>query len=327
MINKRILIFGLIAILCITAVKLGTNLVKENMASINKDEIEVIRSDIEEIEFVEDDGLRQTVFYFKNSEGYLVPVMKRIPWEEGIGRITLQNMVDTKELRESLAHTDLIPIIPAGTKVIGMTVDNETGICKVDFSKEIKNVESKEDEENMIKGIVYTLTEFSTIQKVQFMVEGQIVKSLNNDVSIGELLSREDINLINNKEDFSSKVVVYYTDQDDGYFVPVTIPTLAPVSNVYSALDELFQGPPEGSSLKSYIPDFVKLQGVEIKEGIAFVDLNMLDKSCLSDEISLNGMMKNIGLTLKEFGYVESVELLIDGETINTSVPVFANEY
>lgn len=327
MVNKRILIFGLIAILGITAIKLGTNLVKENMTSVNQDEIEVIRSDVKDLEVVEDDGLRETVFYFKNSEGYLVPVMKRIPWEEGIGKVTLLNMVDSKELRESMSHTDLLPLIPAGTKINGMTVDNDTGLCKVDFSKEIKNTESKEDEENMIKGIVYTLTEFSTIDKVQLMVEGEILKSLNHDVAIGEALSREDINLMGNKESFSSKVVVYYTDENDEYFVPVTIPTLAPVSNVYSALDELFQGPPEGANLKSNIPDEVKLEGVEIKEGIAFVDINLADESCLKDEVRLNKMMKNIGLTLKEFGDVESVELLVDGEIINTSIPVFANEY
>lgn len=325
--NKRILIFGLIAILGITAVKLGTNLIKENMTSLGDDEIDVVRSDIDDIEVVEDDGLRETVFYFKNSENYLVPVMKRIPWTEGIAKTTILNMVDTKELRESMSNTDLLPLIPAGTKINGMTVDSENELCKVDFSKEIKNIESKEDEENMIKGIVYTLTEFPTINKVQLMVEGQIIDSINHDVTIREALGRDDINLIGNKENFSSKVVVYYTDADDDYFVPVTIPTLAPVANVYTALDELFQGPPEGSNLKSNIPDSVKLEGVEIKEGIAFVDINLQDESSLQDEMILNGMMKNIGLTLKEFGDVESVELLLEGEIINTGVPVFANEY
>lgn len=327
MINRRILIFGLIAILGITAIKLGTNLVKENMVSLNEDEIEVIRSDEEDLEIVEDDGLRETVFYFKSNKGYLVPVMKRIPWTEGIARTTLSNMVDSPELRESMGHTDLLPLIPSGTKIIGMTVDDETGLCKVDFSKEIKNVESKEEEENMIKGIVYTLTEFSSIEKVQLMVEGEILNSLNHDVAIGEALAREDINLIGDKENSSSKVVVYYTDSDDEYFVPVTIPTLAPVSNVYSALDKLFNGPPEGTNLKSNIPLSVKLQGVEVKEGIAFVDIISDDRSSLSDEGLLNGMLKNIGLTLKEFQDVQSVELLIDGEIINTSIPVFANEY
>lgn len=328
MINKRFLIIGLIVILGITLVKLGTNLVEDNMASID-DDIQIISSDEYNIEVVEEEGMRRTVFYFKDNEGYLVPVMKRIPWEDGIARTTIKNMIDSTELRESLTNTGLQPLIPMGTEILGLSIDSDTGLCKIDFSDEIRNVQTQKDEENLIKGIVYTLTEFPTINKVQFMVEGQITSKLQDTVAINNPIARENINLIGSETDGSSKVVVYYKggEEYNDYFIPVTIPTLAPMANVYTALDLLFDGPPVETSLKTEIPSGVNLQGVEIKEGTAFVDINVDGVQGLADDVVLDDIMKNIGLTLSQFEEIDSVELLLDGTAVNTSIPVFANEY
>lgn len=329
MINRRILIFGLIAILSISIIKLGTNMIKDNVASI-EDEIEIIRSDEHSMEVLEEEGMRKTVFYFKNDKDFLVPVMKRIPWDDGIAKNTLMNMTEGTELSNSLAEIGLNSIIPSGTTLNGISIDEETGLCKVDFSKEIQDIESNKDEENLIKGIVYTLTEFPAIKEVQIMVNGEIIPVLKDSYAVDKPIAREDINLIGNVEEGRSKVVVYYkaeTDGIDDYFIPVTIPTLAPVSNVYTALDLLFEGPPADTGLKTDIPYEISLQGVEIKEGTAFVDINLEDESKLSSEGALDNLLKNVGLTLSQFEEIETVELLLDGQIVNTSIPVFANEY
>lgn len=329
MVNRRIIIFGLIAILGISAIKLGTNLVKENILDAHENELEIVRSDEDDITVVEDDEMRKTVFYFKNKEGYLVPVMKKIPWDEGIAKSTLANMVDTEELRESLNEMGLLPLIPAGTKINGISVNEETGLCKVDFSEDILNIESTEDEENLIKGIVYTLTEFTNIEEVQIMVDGKIIPQLKNGVAIAEPLGRENINVIGNLEEGRSKVIVYFKDDSDdqyNYYIPVTVPTMAQTSNIYSALDALFQGPPAGSNLKTDVPMNISLDGLEIKEGTAFVDISSTDEANINDG-ELTQLMKNIGLTLGEFKEIENVELLVDGKVVNTAIPVFANEY
>ena len=328
MINRRFLIIGLVIILGITLVKLGTSLNKEDMALLDED-IELIVSDEQDIEIVEDEGMRKTVLYFKNAEGYLVPVMKKIPWEEGIVKTTLKNMIDSTELRDALTGTGLQPLIPMGTEILGMSIDPDTGLCKVDFSEEIRNVESEEDEENLIKGIVYTLTEFPSIEEVQIMVEGQILPVLKDRVAINEPIKRENINLMGNLDEGNSRVVVYYKggDEYNEYYIPVTIPTMAPVANVYTALDLLFEGPPADSGLRTDIPEGISLQGVEIKEGTAFVDINIDDTVELADDRVLDHIMKNIGLTLSEFEEIETVELLVDDTIVNTSVPVFANDF
>ena len=36
-----------------------------------------------------DNGYRRTTLYYATEDGFIVPVMKSIPWEEGIGRAAL----------------------------------------------------------------------------------------------------------------------------------------------------------------------------------------------------------------------------------------------
>ena len=328
MVNRRIISFGLIIALGLTLLTVGTNL-RGKKLSIKDDEIQMVRSDENQIVEIEEEGLRKTVMYFKNGDGYLVPVMKRIPWEEGIAKLTLSNMIDSPELREVLNLTGLSPVIPAGTEVVGITIDEEIGLCKVDFSEAVLNYDSEKEEENMIRGVIYTLTEFPAIKEVQILVGGKELSTLQYGNDISRPMARADINLVGNSDYGSSKVTVYYkgvADDELEYFIPVTIPTLAPVANVYSALDVLFEGPPELSGLYSDIPKGVELNGVEVKDGTAYVDItygNLED----SDDIAFINIMKNIGLTLGQFKEIETVELLVDGEIINTTVPVFANEY
>lgn len=328
MVNRRVITFGLIMVLGLTLLTVGKNL-KSKKESVRNDEIQMVRSDENQIVELEEDGLRKTVMYFKNGDGYLVPVMRRIPWEEGIAKVTLKNMIDSPELREVLSLTGLSPVIPAGTDIIGITIDQETGLCRVDFSEDALNYDSEKEEENFIKGVVYTLTEFSAIKDVQILIGGKELPALEYGSDISKPIARADINLIGNAEYGSSKVTVYYkgiADDELEYFIPVTIPTLAPVANVYSALDVLFEGPPELSGLYSDIPKGVELHGVEVKDGTAYVDITYDDLEDSDDRAFIN-IMKNIGLTLGQFSEIETVELLVDGEIINTTIPVFANEY
>lgn len=331
MINRRIIVFGLIVVLGLTMLTVGKNLIQDRAAE-EEDEIQVVRSDeyqVEELE-VEEEGMRKTVMYFKNSDNYLVPVMRRIPWEEGIAKATINNMVDSAELREALRETGLLPVIPAGTEILGMAIDDETGLCKINFSENFLNSESEREEESLIKGVVYTLTEFPTVNKVQMLVGGKEISNTDHGNDISAVLARENINLIGNSEQGRSKVVVYYkgqTDNDYEYFVPMTIPTLAPNANVYSALDMLFEGPPEDSGLYSELPEDLKLHGIEVKDGTAYVDVSYDSYVEETAQVNISDIIKNIGLTLSEFEEIETVELLIDGEIINSAVPVFANEY
>jgi len=328
MVNRRIILFGLIIVLGLTVLGIGKNFIDKRM--VKDDDIEIIRSDVDEIISTDDEGMRKTILYFKNTDEYLVPVMRKLPWEEGIAKLTLQNMIDSSELREVLSPTGLLPIIPAGTEILGISVNDETGLCKVDFSEHVLDNQSEREEESFIKGVVYTLTEFPAVKEVQILVGGKTLSSLKFGSDVSKPLARENINLIGKAGDGRSKVLVYFkgmADDNFEYFIPVTIPTLAPQANVYSALDLLFEGPPIDKNLFSDIPMDIMLHGVEVKDGTAYVDVSYDGYDDLSEIEIFNGIIKNIGLTLSQFEEIDQVELLIDGEIINTSIPVFANEY
>ncbi|MBE6081524.1 MAG: spore gernimation protein GerM [Tissierellaceae bacterium] len=335
---KKTLLITIIFALCINLA--GCSLKDGFLKLFSKEEEEIIRSDEENLLTEEDEGLRKTVLYFQNSEGLLVPLMRKIPWEEGIAKLALKNMIDSPSLRETLNPIGLTPIIPVGTEITGMSIDEETGICKVDFTENLLNCETEKSEENLVKGIVYTLTEFPAIKKVQIVVGGKILPSLKHGIGIGEPLEREDINLVEGEENARSKVVVYYKEnynQEYEYYIPVTVPTLAPTPNIYTAIEQLFEGSPsETLGLYTDIPDGLTLQGVEVRDGTAYVDVFADKLDALKEQFVIDGITKNIGLTLKQFDDIEKVELLIDGKTLEEagidiehyeSIPAFANEY
>ena len=63
-------------------------------------------------------------------------------------------------------------LIPAGTRLLGASVKN--GIATLNFSEEFEfNGISADSYRAQLMQIVYTATEFSTVDSVQFLIEGQ----------------------------------------------------------------------------------------------------------------------------------------------------------
>lgn len=335
---KKLFLYLLVFTMVVTCV-CGCDIIsKVEDISEDGEGLNVVKSD-DEYEVTTDENMRNTVLYYKNENGFIVPVMRKIPWEEGIAKAAIRNITDSVAIREEVSSIGLEPIIPVGTLINGMAIDQETGVCKVDFTENILNYETEDDEYNLVKGIVYTLTEFPSISKVRILIEGKEAQ-LKFGTSLQTALLREDINYIGTKEqENNSKVVVYYKSTTDGeyeYYVPVTIPTLAPNADVSSALQALFDGPPEFSGLYTDIPSGVCLQGIEVNNSIAYVDLTVDDLSLFEEQATYDSMASNIALTLEQFNEVSEIRILIDGQTLEEAgldiedgnvMPVYANEY
>ena len=137
--------------------------------------------------------LRKTVFYFVTEHDLLVPVTRDIPWVEGIGRAALGSLVDSNELRVELAEKGLRASLPEGTEILGMTISD--GSAKVDFNSNFLNSADKIAEQNAINSVVYTLTEFPTVDQVQIFVEGKQIGQTSHGSTVKGNLQREKINL------------------------------------------------------------------------------------------------------------------------------------
>lgn len=76
--------------------------------------------------------------------------------------------------------------LPTNVKLLGIDINN--GVAVVDFSKEIYDYPAGSSTEALaIQAIVNTLTEFPTIDKVEFLVEGEAVETLWGHVSIQDM--------------------------------------------------------------------------------------------------------------------------------------------
>ena len=82
-------------------------------------------------------------------------------------------------------------LFPAGTKVNGVKVKD--GIAYADFNKAFaKKGQGSYSEVMMVNAIVATLTEVPGVKKVQILVEGQKITTLNGHLDLEEPLERND---------------------------------------------------------------------------------------------------------------------------------------
>ncbi|QZY54059.1 GerMN domain-containing protein [Crassaminicella profunda] len=289
-----------------------------------------------------DEGLRNTVLYYKDDKGFLIPVMRKIPWTQGrgIAKEALRAMIDNPANRKDIEEIGLIPTIPANTEIRGMNICE--GLCKVDFSSDFLNYFSKEEETALVKAVTYTLTEFPTIDRVQVMIDGKVPNNLEYGTKTAQALSRDNINYVSAKKS-DNKVVVYYEGTTNGlesYFVPVTkgIEKNDQAStNVLDALDALVEGPPEGRGLYSEIPKGTRVVSVDMNESVACINLSEEILEVTDNEAAAQSVAKSFGLTVKEQNpLIAGVKLLVNGKELKLGkenkedpvvVPTFANQY
>jgi len=247
--------------------------------------------------------------YYEDENGFVVPVNTQIPWEEGIAKATLRSMVIGSETEKRIAQSNLHGVLPEGTEIRGMSIKD--GLCRVDFSKNILNTSTYEQEENIISAITYTLTEFPTINKVELLVEGQALDSLSKGYAINTAFERENINLYGSADGVN--YTVYYKAPDTevaGHYVPITFSANKVNNPAVTVVEKLFNGPPSDTELKNNIPVGVNLRGVEVKGDKAVVNLGV-EAVNLSEE-EFTDMDAIVVLCLEQFD-IADVEYNIEG--------------
>jgi germination protein M len=84
-----------------------------------------------------------------------------------------------REALDELAKSKQTPL-PKGTSILGVKIDQSTGLATVNFSREfVDNFEGGDTREaQVLNSVLETLGQFSTIQDVQFLVGGKKIDSL-----------------------------------------------------------------------------------------------------------------------------------------------------
>ncbi|AYO29846.1 hypothetical protein D2962_03775 [Biomaibacter acetigenes] len=265
-------------------------------------------------------NMRKTVFYFVNENNLLVPVTKDIPWVEGIGRAALECLVDSLEIRAELAEKGLKPSLPEGTKILGMTIRD--GLAKVDFSKEFLNSADKVAEQNAINSVVYTLTEFPAVEKVQILVDGKPLKKCPKGTVIKDVLYREKINLEPTGGDAGKDLVpvtLYFKSSSQNgsftYFVPVTRMVNKSDNMIKTAVEELIKGPAGNMGLVSVLPQDTRVLDVSQKESEVVINFSKEIEGYGGGVDVEQALVNSVVLTVSQFPGVEKVSLQVEGKT------------
>ncbi len=140
-------------------------------------------------------NMRTSTLYFVNlgneSEITLQGIMRPVYYNESPLTETLTALLSG--LTSSELNKGLLSLIPTDTEIRGVTVSNMT--ATIDFNEALSfNNFGKEGLEAELKQIVFTATEFSTVDKVQILINGQKKQFLSTEgVFIGEPLTRASV--------------------------------------------------------------------------------------------------------------------------------------
>ena len=259
-----------------------------------------------------------TVFY-QDADGYLVPMTRWIETQPGIARASLNLVIDSALNREELVYYGVYPIIPENTEILG--IDVRGGVATVDFNRYLLNYDSALSERNIIASIVYTMTEFETIERVRILINGYSQGILKYGADLGKPLGRDDV-MINGElaltPDGTSKVDVFLMKQANiGFVYPVPL-------SVADTTDS------------DYLPEILIKQLLDTKAGGLLVneipqDVALLDTSTVNGDITLNfskeftnyggtareeGILKQLAYTLRQCNGIRRLRIMVEGRKV-----------
>ena len=135
---------------------------------------------------------KSTLYFVQNDEDglkSLAPVSRTVRFVDSPLTETIEILL--KGLTSADAQKDLLSLVPNDTALLGINVRENTAY--IDFNESFRfNRFGKEGYRYQLMQIVYTATEFQTVQHVQILVDGQIVPYLGAESPfVGSPLSRE----------------------------------------------------------------------------------------------------------------------------------------
>lgn len=271
--------------------------------------------------------VQQTVVYYEDGDGYLVPVQRDVERQDGIAKATLNLMVQSARNDMDAARLGLIPVVPEGTT---FDLDIANGHARVDMSRAVLSAADKQQEENLRTAIVWALTEFDTVKDVSFLVDGQQRDTLTHGTNISGSYTRVGLNQEEATQEVfggASEVQLYFPAQDGRLLVPVSR-TVYSSDDVATAVFEFLRGPKADSGLETPLPEDTQLLGVSVKDGV--VTINFSKGFTRIAEQSDGGVqaMRALMLTCMRYPGIKRVKILVDGEPYEMptqDTPTFAN--
>lgn len=257
--------------------------------------------------------MQSTVCWYEDGDGYLVPVTRMIPKQDGVAKATLALMVRSSENDLAAARMGLTNVIPEGTT---FDLNISGGKARVDMSKEALNCASAEEELLMVQGTAAALCCFDTVDEVTFLFDGQKRSRLTNGTDVSGAFSASSVNVEGAPAAdsvFADQVQLYFPSAGGRLLVPVTR-TVFSTADLPTAILELAKGPKSDSGLESPLPPDCGIRSVTIRDGVATIDFTAAFMAVLAGDDGGKQAIRAILFTASQFPGVKQVRLLVDGE-------------
>lgn len=277
-------------------------------------------------------GTVQTTVYYQDNYGYLVPVTRTVPEEEGIAKATLSLMVKSAYNDMEAARLGLRTVLPEGTD-IDLDILSD-GTARIDLGKQVLSMSDAASEANMVAAVVQTLTEFPTVQKVSFLVDGQKTEKLPQGTDISGVFERGVLNLESSagglEPSQARTVQLYFPGETSSLLVPVTRMVYGQ-DDIHTAVLELAKGPSAASPLDAALPAGCGLIGVQVENGVATINFTKEFIRIAEDTDGGRAALRALVLTCTQFEGVNQVKIQVEGEDYDPgastlAVPTFVNE-
>lgn len=306
---ERLLIVGAAALVVVLALRGGdeatTTMVYDTppvSASTPMDNVEMV----------------STVCWYEDGDGYLVPVTRKIPMQDGIAKATLALMVESSENDLAAARMGLTNVIPEGVTI---DLDIANGKARVDLSKEALDCANAEEELLMVQGVAATLCGFETVEEVSFLFDGQKRSQLTHGTDVSGVFTEDSVN-IESVATFSSNahadaVQLYFPSASGRMLVPVTRTVFSP-ADISTAILELAKGPKTDSGLECPIPGKCGVKSVTVKNGVATIDFTKEFAAIAQESDGGHQTVQAVLFTASQFPGVKKVSILVDGQPFHT---------
>ena len=271
-----------------------------------------------------------TIVYYQDNYGYLVPVMCSVPLADGIAKATLSMMVQSPDNDMQAARLGLRTVLPENTSI---DLDISGGLARIDLGREVLDMADAAAESNMIDAVVQTLTEFDTVDRVEFLIGGQKREKLTHGTDVSKTFTRGDINVESMEPTMSvtdaNPVMLYFPADSGAVIVPVTR-MVEGKSDINTAVLELAKGPTGDEMLESVVPAGCGLIDVKVEDGVAKLNFTGEFVNLVQNSDGGRLALKALVLTCTQFDGVKSVELYVDGQPYDAAqgelgVPSFMN--
>lgn len=121
----------------------------------------------------------------------LVPVLREVPQTKAVATAAMRALLQGPNADERAAQPGMVSTIPDGTLLLGLSIKG--GVATVNLSREFESGGGSASVLARLAQVVYTLTQFSTVDGVRFELDGQPVTLFSGEgVILDHAMGRAD---------------------------------------------------------------------------------------------------------------------------------------